>query len=62
MSNEEQLVSPRQAADYLGVNPMTVRRFIQQGKIPAYKIGRNVRIRSSDLESFISAKKISTEE
>lgn len=59
MSNEEEkLLSPKEAGKYLEVNPMTIRRFIQQGILPGFKIGRNVRVKLSDLQNYIETTKI----
>lgn len=61
MSNEGQMVSVIQAADFLGVNPITVRRMIKKGTIDAYRIGKNVvRIKMIDLQSFVNGRKIET--
>lgn len=55
------MVSVIQAADFLGVNPITVRRMIKKGTIDAYRIGKNVvRIKMIDLQSFVNGRKIET--
>ncbi len=41
------------AAQYLGVTLRTVYKLIDEGDIPAYKIGRVFRIRRSDLDDFL---------
>ncbi len=41
------------AAEYLGVTLRTVYKFVDQGDIPAYKLGRVFRIRRSDLDDFL---------
>lgn len=59
MSNEEEkLLSPREAGKYLEVNPMTIRRLIKQNILTGYKIGRNVRVKLSDLKAYIETNKI----
>lgn len=41
-----------QAAIALKVHPLTVRRYIKEGKLKAYKAGGNIRISTNDLRSF----------
>ena len=49
----ELLMSVREVADFTRMSISTVRRYIRQGRIPAYKIGQGVtcplRVRESDL-------------
>lgn len=41
------------AATELRVHKLTVRRWITEGRLPAYRIGaRTIRIRRADLEAF----------
>ena len=49
------LVSINEAAEVLAVNHMTVRRMIQRGELPAYRIGKSraIRIKSSDIEKML---------
>jgi excisionase family DNA binding protein len=42
-----------QAAFTLKVHPLTVRRYIKEGKLKAYKVGGNVRVSISDLRNFV---------
>ncbi len=39
-----------ESADILRVNLRTVRRWIDEGRLPAYHVGRSVRIKLSDLQ------------
>lgn len=41
------------AAEVLGVVPRTVYRFIDSGDLPAYKMGRVLRLRRSDLDTYL---------
>jgi excisionase family DNA binding protein len=41
------------AARYLGLHPMTVRRWIDAGKIQAVQIGREARVRMSEIERLL---------
>jgi len=47
-------LSVPQVADALGVHPMTVRRMVADGELPAYKWRRRcLRVDPSDLASFV---------
>lgn len=48
----ENLFNINQAAFILKVHPLTVRRYIKEGKLKAVRIGGAVRIKDSDLQSF----------
>ena len=50
----DRLLTVRQAADVLGHSVSTVRILINRGTLPAVKLGRSIRIRQSDLDTFIS--------
>lgn len=51
-------VSPKEAAEYLGINKVTVRKLINDGKLKASKIGyRTVRISSASIEKFMESTK-----
>jgi excisionase family DNA binding protein len=41
------------AARQLGITPRTLYRLINEGEIPAYKLGRVLRLRLSDVEAFL---------
>jgi excisionase family DNA binding protein len=46
------LFNVNQAAFILKVHPLTIRRYIKEGKLKAIKSGGNVRIREKDLLEF----------
>jgi excisionase family DNA binding protein len=48
----ENLFNVNQAAFILKVHPLTVRRYIKEGRLKAIKAGGNVRIREKDLMEF----------
>ncbi|WP_182379838.1 helix-turn-helix domain-containing protein [Nocardioides sp. WS12] len=54
MNTEHEILTVAEAADYLRVNPRTVLTLISTGKIPALKVGRQYRIRLSDLQAALS--------
>ncbi|WP_085097332.1 excisionase family DNA-binding protein [Mycobacterium paraense] len=48
------LISIDQAAERLGASTRTVRRLIASGKLPAYRVSRElVRIKPEDLETLL---------
>jgi len=53
-----QWMSTKEASDYLGVNLRTLYRFIDEGELVAYKFGRVIRLKASDVESFVESAKI----
>jgi excisionase family DNA binding protein len=44
-----------EVAEMLKLNQQTVRNWIDQGSLPALRVGRRVRIRRSDLERVLAA-------
>lgn len=49
---EEQLFSVKQVGILLKVHPLTVRRYIKDGKLKAIRIAGNIRIPKSYLDNF----------
>lgn len=45
-------------ADELGVDVQTVRRWIQSGRLRAFKPGKEYRVREADLEEFLAAREV----
>lgn len=54
----KKLYTVQQVADLLSVHPITIYRYIKQGKLKTKYIGRQYRITESDLDSFIENAKI----
>lgn len=48
----DQLFNVKQAAYILKVHPLTIRRYIKEGKLTAIKVAGNVRVKNEDLLSF----------
>jgi excisionase family DNA binding protein len=55
---KDNLLSPQEVGDRFGVSVYTVRRWIQEGRIPAYKPGKEYRIRETDMEEFLRAREV----
>lgn len=51
----EPLLSVKQVAFIFKVHPLTIRRYIKEGRLTAVRVGGNVRIKESDLQNFHSA-------
>lgn len=47
-----------EAAERLGVVPRTLYRMIDEGLIPAYKMGRVIRVKSDDLQAFLESTRV----
>ena len=47
-----QWMSSNEAAEHLGVTTATLYRFIDEGRLPAYRMGRVIRLKESELEDF----------
>jgi excisionase family DNA binding protein len=50
---EESYLTVAEVAELLKLNQQTVRNWIDQGSLPALRVGRRVRIRRSDLERLL---------
>jgi excisionase family DNA binding protein len=57
-TSTEELLSPQEAADRLGVSVYTVRRWIKDGKLRAFRPGKEYRLREHDLEEFLRVREV----
>lgn len=48
----EEFYTVNQASIVLKVHPLTIRRYIKEGKLKAYRAGGNIRISVNDLRAF----------
>lgn len=53
MSDPIHWMGTREACERLGVTLRTLYRFIDEGQLPAYKMGRVIRVQASDVDDFI---------
>src|SRR5437588_10691853 len=51
---EESFLTVAEVAELLKLNQQTVRNWIDQGSLPALRVGRRVRIRRSDFERLLA--------
>ena len=54
-SAEESFLTVAEVAGLLKLNQQTVRNWIEQGSLPALRVGRRVRIRRSDFDRLLEA-------
>ncbi len=60
-SNDERparLLTVTEVAQALRVSNMTVYRLVSAGELPALRVGRSVRLRAADVESYLSGRLI----
>lgn len=58
MSEPIRWMGTRDACERLGVTLRTLYRFIDEGQLPAYKMGRVIRLQESDIDTFIERMRI----
>ena len=58
MSDQSDWLSTKEASERLGVTLRTLYRFIDEGRLPAYQMGRVIRLKSDELASFIDSLRI----
>ncbi len=58
MSDTIRWMSTKDASERLGVTLRTLYRFIDEGRLPAYQVGRVIRLKSDELETFIDSLRI----
>lgn len=51
-------MSTKEASERLGVTLRTLYRFVDEGQLVAYKFGRVIRLKESDVDRFIEASRI----
>lgn len=50
-------MSYKEVADYLGVSVSTVRKWVSQGKLRAYKVShKTVRFKKEDIDAFVEGR------
>jgi len=54
---EDEIMTVSEVANYLKISEVTTYKFVQEGKIPGFKVGRHWRVKRSDLNEFIEKQK-----
>ena len=62
MARQREFLSTNEVAQTLGISPFTIRRYIKLRKLKAVKLEGSYRVRSAELEKFLKAREIETEE
>ena len=57
MKNNE-FITTGEASKILKVSLLTIYRYIKAGKLPAYKIGRDYRIKKEEFDKFLEEKRV----
>jgi excisionase family DNA binding protein len=55
---EIQWLGTKEAARYLGITQRTLYKLINAGQLPAYKIGRVIRVRRDEVDAFLDTARI----
>jgi excisionase family DNA binding protein len=55
VTGEDRLWTVAEVADHMRVSTMTVYRLIKASQLPAIRVGKNYRIRSTDIEQYLNA-------
>jgi putative molybdopterin biosynthesis protein len=50
---EDEFLTVEEIAKRMKVKPFTVRDWIRKGELPAYKVGRTLRVRTEDFTEFL---------
>ncbi|MBK5223045.1 MAG: helix-turn-helix domain-containing protein [Acidimicrobiia bacterium] len=58
MTDEIRWLSTGEAARQLGITTRTLYRFIDEGKLPAYRFGRVIRLQETEVHAFIETCRI----
>jgi excisionase family DNA binding protein len=53
LANEREIMTIAQVAEYFQISEVTTYKLVQEGKIPAFKIGRHWRVKKDDLSTYI---------
>lgn len=56
---EQAFLTPQEVSALLRVSVYTVRRWIGEGSLPAYKVGRGWRVRRNDLDAWLDRQRYS---
>ncbi len=58
----DRLLTVGEVAATMRVSNMTVYRMIKSGQLPAIRVGKNYRIRESDVDRYLAERSVQTEE
>lgn len=58
MAIQREYLSPNEIAEYLGISPFTIRRYIKLGELKAVKLLGSFRVHKNDLAAFLKAHEV----
>jgi excisionase family DNA binding protein len=61
MADAREVMNIRQASQYLGVSPDTLYKYVNEQKIPAFKLGNRWRFKKSKLDQWMEEQSADTE-
>ena len=53
MAKIKQVMTVKDIAEYLDMHPMTIYKFVKNGRIPAFKVGTSWRIKRESIQKWI---------
>jgi excisionase family DNA binding protein len=54
----DQFFTVKTLAEKLALTPVTIYRLVDQGKLPAVKIGKSIRFRPQDIDAFLETVRV----
>ena len=61
MADSREVMNIRQASQYLGVSADTLYKYVNEEKIPAFKLGNRWRFKKTKIDQWMEEKSVSTE-
>jgi excisionase family DNA binding protein len=61
MADAPEVMNIRQASQYLGVSPDTLYKYVNEQKIPAFKLGNRWRFKKSKLDQWMEEQSVGVE-
>lgn len=58
METHSDWINTQEAADIIGITLRTLYRLIDEGQLKAYKFGRVIRLKPSDVDAFIESAQV----
>jgi excisionase family DNA binding protein len=58
VTDEIRWLSTQEAARRLGITTRTLYRFVDEGHLPAYRMGRVFRLKQADVDAFIESSRV----
>jgi excisionase family DNA binding protein len=58
MTADTEWLGTPEAAERLGITQRTLYRLIDEGQVPAYKMGRVLRVKATDLDLFLNQSRV----